>query len=97
MKGQSMTTTVTALQPRTREASELLHTEMLASMNAEQGTPEHALARGLNLIALNRHVFALHLGMAQLVYPDCGDTTDAVRAALREAGSWLTRLADQGE
>lgn len=92
-----MTTTVTALEPRTREASELLHTEMLASMDAPQGTPEQALARGLNLIALNRHVFALRLGMDSLVYPDCGDTTDAVRAAFREVGNWLTRLADQGE
>lgn len=96
-KGQNMTTTTIAVEPRTAQASELLHARMLASMDAPQGSPEQALARGLNLIALNRHVTALRLGMDHLVYPDSGDTSDAVRNAFREVGRWLIELADQGE
>jgi hypothetical protein len=62
-------------------------------------TPNDApLNRGLSMVVRNRILVALAQpqGLEFLSYGD-GDTTENIREAIRTAGQWLIRVADEAQ
>lgn len=61
-----------------------------------QAPADSPLHRGMSMVARNRVAVGLTRGLQSLTYGD-DDNVDNVKEALRAAGEWLIRVADQGE
>jgi hypothetical protein len=76
--------------------------EVIADANSRlldeiiQAPSDSPLHRGLSLIARNRVAVGLARGLDSLSYGD-GDSVEDIKAALKAAGEWILRVADQAE
>lgn len=57
---------------------------------------DSALNRGMSIVARNRVMVGLARGLESLSYGE-GDDIEQIRAAIRAAGTWLIKVADEAE